>query len=510
MILENKTLLAKSVILLYRENLVGDTGNSSRELIKELSKEIVVADVTIGFNIEKGIVSGLKNIIEDLMVSSTEGISREDLLQDIKIACDNDMNLCHALTENICSELSEDSLKVSINTLLRQLQLHKREKKVADKFKEASTKINFGRGDIDSLDNYISAWWDDLQPLLNKGDLKDPAVMNSLDFGSSKDQVMEDYTAILEKGGDKRVYRTLFNGINDILQGGYRVQMNVNYGDTHNYKSGYLTTVFSQIARANKPYINVPGKKSALVLISFEDETHSLVKFIFEQLMYSKLRTPIKVEDYSMEEMVDTITDALQANGWRIFIYRVDPNKWVYTDLINFCNRLEQEKDIVIEGLFINYLSQLVNSTQSKGFQGEALVNTYSRIRNWGIGTGKMLLSPHQLSTDAKTMRRGGNDATFIRDVVGKAFTAGSKQLSNELDFELYHHIVTHGKRTYLMTGRGKHRNAPSIISEKEKFVSLEFTDPKMPIWDDRPGDPVIYRIGGGATDDENVELFEL
>lgn len=49
----------------------------------------------------------------------------------------------------------------------------------------------------------------------------------------------------------------------------------------HNYKSGFLKSIFMQVARFNRPQMKDPKKKPALIYLSFEDETVDTLEYMY-------------------------------------------------------------------------------------------------------------------------------------------------------------------------------------------------------------------------------------
>lgn len=503
MLLDNKVLLAKCVTLLYRESLLPNVGDNSFDLVRNAMKDVTVNDNTFGFNTEKNIVNGLKTIVLDLISGTKEGIDLGGLLQQIKISCDSDESLYSALEQALKENYSDSSLRKSIVILRRQLDTHFREKEIADEFKKASNKIVYGRDEIKDLNAFINDFWVKIEPLTMSKKGNDPAVMNHLVLGNTE-EVRAQFREIAKTGSNVRVYKTLFNGFNMMTQGGLRVQTSMHHALSHNYKTGLFLTLISQILRCNKPFTVDPNKIPCFVIINFEDETNDVINFLFLQMKYSEDRIPLEVDDngkiigYTSDEIIDYVTSKFEKNGWKVIIRRVDPTQWSYKDAFNFIITLEAE-GYSVEGLGLNYLAMLPTTGCIQGANGEALLDMIRRFRNFCMAKGILFLTPHQMSTDAKTMLRGQTtDSTFVKDVSMRGFSKGSKQLDNELDLEFYHHIAKQGKSAFLTVQRGKHR-IPTIIEDTYKFFVLKFTHPKMPIPDDRPEDLVLRRIGNSS-----------
>jgi len=85
-------------------------------------------------------------------------------------------------------------------------------------------------------------------------------------------------------------------------------------------------------------------------------------------------------------------------------------------------------------------------------------------------------ITPHQLSTDAKQLIRDGKEAgNFVKDIAGKGYYAGSKQIDQEVDIEIYIHIVHFNGRSYLTVQRGKHRGLVGQTPFEDLYCVLPF-----------------------------------
>lgn len=506
MLLDNKVLLAKSITLLYREKLLGNEEDSSSELVRQALKDVVVNDTAFGMNTEKKTIDGLKAIAFEMVDNPKQDIDQATILQQVQICCEGDENLFEALKTSFTSEFNDGSLRKSIVILRRQLDTHFREKEIASEFRKASNKINFGRDEIDNLSSFVQEFWARTEPLTMMKKTKDPAILQSLVLGKN-DEVRTTFKEISAKGSDSRIYKTLWNGFNEMTQGGLRVQTTMHHALPHRYKTGANLTLFSQVLRANRPFTVVPNKIPCMVRISFEDETDNIVKFLFMQMKYSETREPVKIEDFTSDEIVDYTTEKLEANGWKVLLLRVNPTEWSYKDVFNYIISLEAE-GYAVEGLWLDYMGLLPTTGCIQGAQGEALRDMLRRFRNFCMAKGIMFVTPHQMSTDAKSLLRGqSTDSNFVKEVAERGYSAGSKQLDNELDLEFYQHLAKHGKQTYLTIQRGKHR-IPTIVDDANKYFVLKFPHPQMPIPDDIPGEPVLRRLGGTTqveAEDQNL-----
>ena len=115
--------------------------------------------------------------------------------------------------------------------------------------------------------------------------------------------------------------------------------------------------------------------------------------------------------------------------------------------------------------------------------------------------------TPHQLSTDAKQLIRDGVGEKFVQEIQGKGYFSGSKQLDQEVDLEIYIHIVKMNNASWLTIQRGKHR-IPGITKAEHLNCIMKFSDIGT-IPDDINGpDTSRKKIGGGVIGSENETPF--
>jgi hypothetical protein len=156
---------------------------------------------------------------------------------------------------------------------------------------------------------------------------------------------------------------------------------------------------------------------------------------------------------------------------------RVDPNLWTYKSICNKVIEFEAQ-GYNIEVLMLDYLSKVsLIGCNNMGVLGSDMCELFSRVRNFCASKKILLITPHQLSTEAKNLVRGGMpQSDFVKEVAGKGYYERSKSLDTVIDVELFINIAKHNgnKDSYFTVQRGKHRGAP-IISDEKKYFMLKF-----------------------------------
>ena len=153
--LDPKLLLARSITLLYRENLLGSINDSSADLVRNILKDIHIVEHNIGMNDDKNILQALKTTATWMCDNFKEEIIAKDLIQQIHIACSSDHKLYEAIKNAIEADYNEASLKKSVIAIRKQLDTHFREKEIGEAFRKASADINFNADKIADLSTYV-------------------------------------------------------------------------------------------------------------------------------------------------------------------------------------------------------------------------------------------------------------------------------------------------------------------------------------------------------------------
>lgn len=71
---------------------------------------------------------------------------------------------------------------------------------------------------------------------------------------------------------------------------------------------------------------------------------------------------------------------------------------------------------------------------------------------------------------------RQGNEESFVRDIANKGYYDSCKTIDQEVDLELYIHIVKADGKSWLTVQRGKHRLIQQT-KEEYKYTVLPFED---------------------------------
>ena len=477
-----KTLLAKSITLLYRESQINDKSDNSSDLIRTVLDDIKVSDFSIGLSFEKDTIISLKHIILSMCDNPLDHqYDKTDLLQTLQIATGNDEKYFEILKQNIDNDLNESQLKKLITTIRKSINTHFKEQKISDILSFSSQKFKFERHKIKNVNDYITEIITSLESLQVESTVNDPAIMCEVDIGNDKN-LKDVFKNVLSINKGSKVYKLGWQDVNDMTQGGIRPgECVVIAALQHNYKSGMKLSVLSQLAQYNVPLTSDPTKKPLILNISFEDDVENELQFLYQYLKYDETLEKVDVKSVSEEEMSSYVKEKLQVNGFNVKTYRVDPSQWTYKSLFNLILDLESE-GYNVEILLVDYLSLLPTTGCTGGnIIGGDILDLLRRTKNFCKSKGITFITPHQLSTEAKQLLRNGMPGyQLVKEIAEKGYFDKTKALDREFDLGLIMCKYIHNKKHYLAIHRDKHK-IPTIIDEEKKFCILEFPD-KMPI----------------------------
>lgn len=441
---------------------------------------------------------------------SNHVFSKEDLLVRLRCNINEQNNLYQALEAIITQDLPEVSLKAACNELRAELRefikLEEVKKTLSEMNKLALSGIN---GSVkETLLENIELLTDNLAATKSS---KSAHSIAHIRPGDKKT-----FTELLRQGMDEE---TGSGGVQTGLQGLNRMfghTGKMRYGEwwhvyalPHNYKSGLLTRLMIDALLHNDPPEPKPGMKPAVVRISFENEPHRDLLFIFE-FLYT---TEFKVKpDYSSDEINENyiyefVNERLKKRGWHWEYLRLNPSDFTFRDLFEQLDRLESD-GLEVKVLTLDYLAMISKAGCAQGAQGFEVRDLIRRVRNYCTRKNILCINAHQLSTEAKAIIRGGFDQRkFLAEIEGKGYFDGSKAIDNEPDGEMYIHLYNNKKlqEKWLMFRRGKHRKI-SITPEAD----LEFSYKMHPLWGlptDIHGIDQSYSAPGGLSRSGEEEM---
>lgn len=499
--MDNKYLLVRSISLLYVESLMGSSTGNSGGLVTEVAGFIEIPEVQLGIpDAERDELVGLlalANYMAQLPPDHT--YVAQDLIQRVQLISNSNEGLLESLKEMLLTEYSEDQLRLISLSIRRELSEYIRERKAKAIILEMARKIKYKPGEIASVQQMVMELRSSLEIYESSSKEKDPALLGVTSLANLQ-SVIDVFNRAKELNDEKGIMQTGIQGLNKMLQGGIRRGIEIVCGALqHNFKTGFSLTIFKQIALYNKPYMMDPTKKPLLLSISFEDHLHQNLSWLYQSLYENEYGEKADLANTPSEEIAKYVIDRMGVNGYHVEMIHVNPSGWTYRDIqdtVLYYESIGYE----VHFLRLDYLPMIqTTGCNENGPIGSAIRDLYRRIRNFSASRGMTAYTPHQLSTEAKLLVRQGIEEDFVNEIANRGYYDGCRTIDQEVDLELYIHIVEVDGRKWLCVRRGKHRGMTEDLTLEDKYMVLPFY-PIGAIRDDiGKANSARRRPGGGA-----------
>lgn len=472
-------ILLKCITLLYREHLLGENiTDNSKDLVKTVINQIKQdGRKLIGGDTE--IISELVLLTQDL-INSPDGHDKSTLLQSLSLILKDKLSIYNVIERAIDTEMEIPGLKRSVLSLRINLNNYYKQNELKNVLGKAAYQLKLDNVTED-IGEFVSKLIVNLEALANTTKAKDPGIVDEIDI-NEEDSILSAVNKVKEQSTDGGRIRTGWLELNEMLGGGLRFSECVlTSALPHNYKSGFIQSLFCQVCMFNKPRPTKDNKKPLNVFISLEDDADVVTGFMYKYLYYSENGKNPDLNVVSGQEIAAYIRTRLTSTGFNIKLIRANPSEWSYKHIFN--KILEYEASgYEIQMLFVDYLFMLpTTGCMTTGPMGTDVRDLLNRMRNFCSSKGILFATPAQLSTEAKQLIRNGvSPKDFVKEIAGKGYYERSKQLDQTVDLEIYQHIAKVGKKYYLTFQRGK-RRYPEIIDDEKKYFMLPFPD-KAPI----------------------------
>jgi hypothetical protein len=507
--MDQKLVLVKAITLLYRESTLSEKESNSSDLIRNVLGSIKLPEVALSIGTDRQLLMNLRDTVQYMCDNPLDTVyDKTDLLQRLKVNCSEDDKLYEAFVQGIEKEMDESNTKKTVLGIRKYINDTFRENEIINIIGKASTKLRFNRESIQDVRAFVHELKSELEPYEMEASRKDPAIVGTVDLGDNA-QLTTVLTEVQEQNNEVSILRFGWQGLNRMCQGGARRGEAIcTSALQHNYKTGSNLSIFKHVAMYNVPHMLNPAKKPLLLRISFEDNLALNIQFLYQNIFQNKYGELPNIKKTKLAEMAEFIKQEMSVNGYHVKFMRVNPSGWTYRDIQNTVISLEAE-GYEIHMLQLDYLAMVPTTGCIQGASGDDLRDLWRRMRNFCSSKGITLMSPHQLSSEAKQLVRDGR-TDFVKQIANKGYYDGCKRLDQELDLELHFHIEHLNGESFLTIQRGKHR-IPSIIPEKDKHMVLKFTE-KGCILDDLNGpDTTLRKVGGGPIGSaEETPFFEF
>ncbi len=474
--MDPKLLLVKIVTLLYKESQLQEPTGQSGELVKTAIATIKLSESSGEFDRGREVIQAIRATA--LWMADNPADYRYDraaLLQRIRVNVGDEDSLFHAVDAGLVENLESTELKKQ--TLLLRGELRNAIDVV--RVKEAVKKIyQQSHFNLDGFD--VKALVRDalmqLEPftMVMEGQRIEGMLeeINLSDLDGSADLMRRAQEEMSNEGILKTGWQAInrMTGDHDGLRRGETVVVGALQ---HNYKTGFTLTLFKQLALYNTPYMRDPTKKPLLVHISTENELKMNMLWLYRNMIENETNEPCDLSSVDHEAAARYVHERLTATGYEIRMCRMNPSETSFQSYYDFIAQLESE-GYEVHAVVCDYLNMMSKKGCAMGPAGFEIRDLWRRMRNFNAPRGILFVSPHQLSPAAKQLVRQQVE-DFVKEIANKGYYDGCTTVDQEVDLELYIHIVKIAGESYLTIQRGKHRKI-TATAERHLYTVLPFS----------------------------------
>lgn len=508
--MDTKLLLVKAITLLYRESLMVPRGPGSAPLVDNILVVIKLPDSYTTGDFGRDPLVSLRETARVMAQNPADWVyDKTELLQRLRVNCNNDEALWESLFAGIDTTLTGDELRATCIAYRRSIETFLNQGKIKDILKKYHTKCTFQSNSVD-WKNLVRDIKDELEPYSNlddgngQGNKHAITRINFSDYDSVRGVLQRSHDELDASG----VFRMGLQGLNRMFgpHGGLRRgESLLTSALKANYKSGMCLDMFRWAAFYNTPRLLDPERKPLLVRMSLENSVEQDIRALYKSLAENETQLPVDTDSIDIDEATRYVIAEMTKTGFHIDMSRYDPTEMTYHDLFEIIEGFESD-GFEVQFASIDYLNCLSKRGCAAGPAGVDIKDLYRRTRNFFSVRKTTFITPHQLSTDAKMLLRG-NASDFVKEIVDKGYYEGCRGLDTEPDLEMHQHIVQVNGEKYLTLQRGKHRKVGET-NLNDLYTVYKFED-YANIPDDVNGpDRSRKTVGGGTAHEGGVAAW--
>lgn len=474
--MDAKLILVKVITLLYRESQNIDKTENSSELVKQILADLKLPEAILDTDKGRDTLIALR---QTALWMANNPLSHEyvlsELLQRIRVNVGNDEHLLEAIMEGFVEIEDISEIKKLSLQLNQQLKAYVKQTEVTNVFKQASHKLLFSPEEID-WNNFVGNFISQIEPFSTITDDKIDSEMDSVDFGNIE-SLKETLSKAQDEISSNGTMKTGIQALNRIFgdHGGFmRGESWVIGALQHNFKSGFLMTILKGLVNYNEPLMLDKKKKPLILFITLENSITQNVLWLYQSYKENETGEYCDIKNISIQEAAEYVNSKFTAKGYHVKMRRFNPTEFGYRDLFNVLLKYESE-GYEIHALLIDYLNMMSKVGCVKDTIGGDVRDLFRRIRNFTNSRKTLMITPHQLSSEAKNIVRSGADG-FVKEIANKGYYDSCKLIDQEVDGEIYIHIEKVKGTPYLTVQRGKHRKV-KITPEEDLYFILPFQE---------------------------------
>lgn len=515
-----KSILATATTMLFLSGCAGEhVLKNYKSTVDEVMSTCRPAEGT-AVDFAKNPITGLRDVINWQLHSSS--YDKELFLQQVKLKLGQDETTFNAIKMGVEAPMDDELrvvsklriLKSSIDSNINKLKFGQKLDRIRFKFGQAAVGSEEEKLLLEELQLGLEQIKGNGIGGVKKHLVREISLNNADSVGNGFDDAMNVYNTngILTFG---------LQGWNDLFgdhQGIRRGETVVISALQHKWKSGAMLSSAIQAAYFNKPtYLNLPepkegqeDKRKAMFLhVTLENDALGELLFAYKYIREQLEGVPTSITNLSSEEKEYAklyVNKFFNDCGFEFTICQFAAGEFGYSDLFNVIEGYE-ELGYEIHFISLDYMGKMSTRGCVDGPHGKNIQDLYQRLQNFMLRKKIALLTAHQMSTEAKALERNGEEI-LVKAVCELGFYAGCRTVDNEVDMEIYQHIVKQGGRSYMTWQRGKHRKPGTVTPDLMRFCVYEMYELAVIPWDVKGEPKYTRRLPGYGNNDVSVDMF--
>lgn len=506
-------LIINALMLLYWEREIENNPISHIDTIKEIMGELRLgsADMDGGGDV----YANLHALIIRICAHPNDKIDKVSLLRQIKIMANHDQYVSDIIAEGLDRELDEDAVKEECLTLAREITKAYRKLQFINHLKEVAKEYVYSEREftIEDAARSVVERFENFAVQENESISGIEGVVQTVDL-TDEEEVKYLFEEAINEISPDEILKFGLAGINRLFGkqgGGRRGETIIVGGLTHHGKSVTTMGMMRGIAAYNIPKVHKPGKIPTILLISSENDlTINIRELYFQCFVNTYHCKPMSIPDE--EEAARFIKKYFSANGWKVYMVRVNPDEFTLKDMQELVYTLESSNHEIIACCF-DYLAMMsTKGIDAGGITGRDKQVLLKRVRNMFTVRKTLFMTPHQLSTEALAIERD-RPSKFLDEILNRKYYADCKSMADEADFEINLQKVIVDGIVYVYYGRGKHRGV-NDTPEGHKRCCYQIGELGIlddvngpPTYTDKPGKPVLSDADPWAANDPSYTV---
>lgn len=381
-----KQLLINCATLLCLEHREGVATSPSKDLVNNVLNALPIPEGSIDHDHSRQTFLELRSAVMWLNSRSDDEFpSDQEALQQIQIACREENFLYEAIMNPLMERYSDvNAIVKMIQSYRGNLNQYLNDEKIRQIMKETHHRLVFKKDAIDIVDE-VREMAEKLEPYMQaRSKQTHPAMMGGMDFGEVEG-LAKNFGDVKTTMSTEGALRTGWKGLNRALGtvGAFkRGEFGLIGGLPHNFKSGFMLSLFVHFALFNKPFLRDKTRKPLLYFITMENEIGDNLLWIYKYLKENDTGVAVIDSEIDQEEAAEYVAMRLRSNGFEVKMDRFDPTEFSCASLVGVLEGLMAEGYEIV-GLLIDYLNMINKTGIDFKVAGDDIRMAFRKIRNF-------------------------------------------------------------------------------------------------------------------------------